>query len=255
MADGLDDDLGGVFAPVRTANAFEQTVERLGRAIRMGLLAPGERLPSERDLALRLALSRSTVREALRVLQESGYLEARRGRGGGTFVCLDLPTDAARPPEDGVRKLLGEELAALLRFRRVLELGSAELAAERASTAERQRLAELVDEMSGFHLSDYGTYRAIDARFHIALASVAGSVELVTTVTDLQSVLSDALNAVPRSEESMINSQAQHRRILAAIEAGDRDAARVAMREHLEGIERLLAVLLPAGSAEAERRL
>ena len=80
---GKDDDPGGVFAPVRTANAFEQTVERLGRAIRMGLLAPGERLPSERDLAERLALSRSTVREALRVLQEAGYLEARRGRGGG----------------------------------------------------------------------------------------------------------------------------------------------------------------------------
>ena len=82
----VDDGLGAVFAPVRTTNAFEQTVERLGRAIRMGLLAPGEQLPSERDLAQHLALSRSTVREALRVLQEAGYLESRRGRGGGTFV-------------------------------------------------------------------------------------------------------------------------------------------------------------------------
>ena len=158
---GIRGDLGGVFAPVRTANAFEQTVERLGRAIRMGLLAPGQQLPSERDLAQHLALSRSTVREALRVLQESGYLEARRGRGGGTFVCETLPSDEDRPPEDGVRDLRGEELAALLRYRRVLELGAAELAAEHSTAADRERLAELVDEMSTCHLSDYGTYRGI----------------------------------------------------------------------------------------------
>lgn len=244
-----DEDLSGVFTPVRTANAFEQTVERLGRAIRMGMLAPGERLPSERELARRLALSRSTVREALRVLQESGYLEARRGRGGGTFVSAELPGDDARPPEDEVRQLRGQELAALLRYRRVLELGAAELAADRSTAADRERLAQLVDEMAEFHLADYAAYRAIDARFHIALAGIAGSPTLVREMTDVHAALSDVLNAVPRSEESMANSQAQHRRILAAIEAGDRDAARVAMREHAEGIERLLAVLLPKGSA------
>ena len=72
---------------------------------------------------------------------------------------------------------------------------------------------------------------------------------LFRSVTDAQAALSDVLNAVPRSEESMVNSQAQHRRILAAVQARDRDAARVAMREHLEGIEHLLAVLLPNGGA------
>jgi GntR family transcriptional repressor for pyruvate dehydrogenase complex len=243
------DDPGGVFAPVRTANAFEQTVERLGRAIRMGLLAPGERLPSERDLAELLALSRSTVREALRVLQEAGYLEARRGRGGGTFVADVIPGDEARPAEDEVRVLRGEELAALLRYRRVLELGIAEIAAERATPAERGRLAGLVAEMAGHHLSDYAAYRALDAQFHIALAALSGSATLVQQVTDTQAALSDVLNAVPRSEESMVNSQEQHRRVLAAIEAHDRDAARVAMREHLEGIEHLLAVLMPKTTA------
>ena len=114
---------------------------------------------------------------------------------------------------------------------------------------QRERLAELVDEMGGFHLSDYGTYRGMDSRFHIALAAIAGSPDLVTAVTDTQAALSDVLNAVPRSEESMINSQTQHRRILAALEAHDRDAARVAMREHLEGIEHLLAVLMPKDGA------
>ena len=168
---------------------------------------------------------------------------------GFTLGLATLPADAARPPEDGVRDLRGDELAALLRYRRVLEMGAAELAAERSTAAERERLAELVDEMGGFHLSDYGTYRGMDSRFHIALAAIAGSPDLVTAVTDTQAALSDVLNAVPRSEESMINSQTQHRRILAALEAHDRDAARGAMREHLEGIEHLLAVLMPKDGA------
>ncbi len=245
----IDDSLGAVFAPVRTTNAFEQTVERLGRAIRMGLLAPGEQLPSERDLAQHLALSRSTVREALRVLQEAGYLESRRGRGGGTFVSLELPSDAARPPEDGVRDLRGAELASLLRYRRVLELGAAELAAENATPADCEFLASLVTEMMGYHLSDYGSYRAIDSRFHIAIANISGSPDLAAAITESQSALSDVLNSVPRSEESMVNSQEQHRRILAALEAHDRDAARVAMREHVEGIEHLLSVLMPQHTA------
>ena len=247
--DVLKGDPSGIFAPVRTANAFEQTVERLGRAIRMGLLSPGQQLPSERELAQHLALSRSTIREALRVLQESGYLEAHRGRGGGTFVTTNLPSDSTRPAEDGVRDLRGEELAALLRYRRVLETGAAELAADRATPQERERLADLVNEMTGHHLNDYIAYRAIDSRFHIALATISGSPDLVTAMTDMHAALSDVLNAVPRSEQSMTNSQAQHRRVLAALEARDRDAARVAMREHLEGIEHLLTVLMPKGSA------
>ena len=123
------------------------------------------------------------------------------------------------------------------------------ISAERATPAELEQLAALVDEMQGFHLSDYGSYRGLDSRFHILLAGMAGSPDLVATITDVQAALSDVLNAVPRSEESMVNSQAQHRRILAALEAHDRDAARVAMREHLEGIEHLLAVLLPNGGA------
>ena len=92
-----------IFTPVRTANAFEQTVERIGRAIKIGLLRPGERLPSERDLAEQLALSRSTVREALRVLAEAGYLEARRGRGGGMFVAAGAAEARGRATRDVLR--------------------------------------------------------------------------------------------------------------------------------------------------------
>jgi DNA-binding FadR family transcriptional regulator len=239
-------DLEAIFTPIRTANAFEQTVERIGRAIKMGLLRPGERLPSERDLALQLALSRSTVREALRVLAEAGYLEARRGRGGGTFVSARLPALETRDPHDVLREL-GGSLLDVLRFRRVLEVGSAELAAERATAQDCERLAELVDEAGRFDASDYPGYRAVDSRLHVAIAGISGSLRLVDAVTEAHATLSEVMNGMPRSDETLSNSTAQHHRLLAAIEAHDRDAARVVMREHVEGIERLLAGLVPTG--------
>jgi len=75
-----------VWRPVRGGNAFEITVARLAQAIKLGLVAEGDRLPAERDLAERLQVSRVTLREAIRALREAGYLESRRGRTGGTFV-------------------------------------------------------------------------------------------------------------------------------------------------------------------------
>src|SRR5215469_6838034 len=81
-----------LFRPVRAGNAFEETVERLLTAIKLGLAEPGSRLPPERELAERLEVSRDTLREAIRALQRSGYVESRRGRYGGTFVNARLPT-------------------------------------------------------------------------------------------------------------------------------------------------------------------
>ena len=146
-AERLGPDQDAIFTPVRTANAFEQTVERIGRAIKIGLLRPGERLPSERDLAELLALSRSTVREALRVLAEAGYLEARRGRGGGTFVASVLPKLEARDPHDVLREL-GGRLPDTLRFRRVLETGVGR-ARGRARDGRRLRAARRADRRGG----------------------------------------------------------------------------------------------------------
>src|ERR687893_2206103 len=93
--------LGAVFDKVQPPTTFEETVERLGTAIRLGLLGPGARLPPERELADQLGIARSTLRQALTALTESGHLIAQRGRGGGTFVA------AAPPIAEGTRVELG----------------------------------------------------------------------------------------------------------------------------------------------------
>src|ERR1700694_5882986 len=115
-----------VFAPVRSHTAFEETVDRLGTAIRLGLLAPGTRLPAERELCAKLGIARSPLRQALVALAQSGHLHATRGRGGGTFVADPQPP--AAPPSPAVlaawRDVCDERMA--------VEVGVAVLAAERA---------------------------------------------------------------------------------------------------------------------------
>ena len=78
-----------------SGNAFENTVEQLARAIRLGVLADGEQLPPERDLAARLGVSRNTLREAIAALRDSGLVTTRRGRGGGTTVTYAAETPAS----------------------------------------------------------------------------------------------------------------------------------------------------------------
>src|SRR3979490_3491972 len=77
--------------PGRPGNPFEDTVERLLQTIRLGVLAPGESLPPERELAAKLGVSRDTVREAIKPLSDAGYLVSRRGRYGGTFLAHEPP--------------------------------------------------------------------------------------------------------------------------------------------------------------------
>src|ERR1700759_3703761 len=92
--------LDSVFAPVRSQTTFEEAVARIGTAIRLGLLAPGTRLPAERELCARLGIARSTLRQALLALAQRGDLYATRGRGGGTFVADPQPP--AGPPSPQV---------------------------------------------------------------------------------------------------------------------------------------------------------
>ena len=226
-----------LFRPVRAGNAFEETVERLLQAIRLGVVGAGERLPSERELAERLGVSRVTLREAIRALSDAGYVESRRGRYGGTFVNDTLPG----PPEpDGKIDAVGLEDALCLRY--VLETGAAEMAAARSlSPADRQHLTGTLAEAASADLDDY---RRKDSRLHLAIAEVTASGSLTTAMADARTRVNQLLDRIPLLPPNLEHSNAQHEAIVDAILAGDAPAARQAMAEHVEGTASLLRAFL-----------
>ncbi|HVV12836.1 FadR/GntR family transcriptional regulator [Amycolatopsis sp.] len=224
-----------VFRPVRAGNAFEETVERLLQAIRLGVVGAGERLPSERELAERLGVSRVTLREAIRALADAGYVESRRGRYGGTFVMETLP----EPGETGDRR---PELEDTLSLRHVLETGAAELAAGQAlKPAAREHLAATLAEASAASLSDY---RRRDSRLHLAIAEVTGSASLTSAVADVRMRVNRLLDEIPLLEPNLDHSNAQHDAVVGAILDADPTAARQTMAEHLDGTASLLRAFL-----------
>ena len=232
--------LDTVFAPVRSQTAFEETLERLGTAIKLGLLAPGERLPAERELCTRLEISRSTLRQALTALAQSGHLHAIRGRGGGTFVAERPPP--ADPPS---RELLVNWHEAC-DVRLAVELGIAALAAARATEDELQPLDELVAAMDDM-AEDFPGYRQADVRFHIGLANSTKNPRLVAVATEAQGAMTDLISFIAHPPEILEHANAQHARLLTCIRARDADAAVRIMAEHLRGTEHVLAGLLPKG--------
>jgi DNA-binding FadR family transcriptional regulator len=236
---GQADDV--VFRPVRTGNPFEEAVERLLQAIKLGVVVPGDRLPSERDLAARLNVSRVTLREAIHALAEAGYVESRRGRYGGTFVNERLPKPR-RTPAKRLARELGDGLEDALVLRSALETGAAEAAAARTmSDAEREHLCRCLAETSAATPADY---RRLDSRLHLAIAEVTGSPSLTSATADVRMRLNELLDAIPLLERNIQHSNDQHQAIVGAILAGDPEAARLAMQEHLSGTAALLRAFL-----------
>jgi GntR family transcriptional regulator, transcriptional repressor for pyruvate dehydrogenase complex len=229
-----------VFAPVQSQTAFEETLERLGTAIKLGLLEPGERLPAERELCRQLGISRSTLRQALTALVQSGHLHATRGRSGGTFVA-EFPPPAEEPSAEllaGWRDVCDQRLA--------VELAVAVLAAERADAGALDPLDELVAVMEAA-LEDFTAYRQADVRWHIGLAEAARSRRLVAAMTEAQGLMTDLIAYIAHPPELLAWTNQQHAKMLAAVRRRDADRAMRIMAEHLKGTEHVLAGLLPVG--------
>jgi GntR family transcriptional repressor for pyruvate dehydrogenase complex len=228
-----------IFAPVQSQTAFEETLERLGTAIKLGLLEPGARLPAERELCRQLGISRSTLRQALTALVQSGHLHATRGRSGGTFVA------ESPPPADAPSAALLAGWRDACDQRLAVELAVAVLAAERAEPEALEPLDALVVGMDAT-LEDFPAYRQADVRWHIGLAEAAGSQRLLAAMTEAQGQMTDLISYIAHPPELLAWSNQQHAKMLVAMRRGDGDRAMRIMAEHLKGTEHVLAGLLPA---------
>ncbi|HEV7741207.1 MAG TPA: FCD domain-containing protein [Pseudolysinimonas sp.] len=227
----LDD---AVFRPVRAGNSLEDTTARLMQTIRLGVVPPGQALPSERELAVRFSVSRDTVREAIRELSDTGYLRSRRGRYGGTFVSDPLPDSPIVP----VVPPTAAELDDLLGLREILEVGAARAAAARTLDAEaRALLWTRLAEVSAASTTDY---RRLDSRLHLTIGEIAGVPSVVTVLADNRTRLNELLDSFPLLPRNIEHSNRQHEAIVMAILSGNQDGAADAVREHLEGSAALL---------------
>jgi GntR family transcriptional regulator, transcriptional repressor for pyruvate dehydrogenase complex len=222
-----------VFAPIGGQGLVEQAVRRLGEAIGLGLLEVGERLPPESELAERFGIASMTLREALAILREAGYLETRRGRGGGTFVRRAVPQAPAHVARKRLAKLTVDELRDLMDFRRIVAGAAAALAAERASPEEIRELFALVETMAV--PPNFSVFRRADSRFHIAVASAAKSHRLTSAEAGIQADLAGLLRLIPHPPEALRVSNQQHRAIVECIARGDPEGAQALLERHVSG--------------------
>jgi DNA-binding FadR family transcriptional regulator len=232
--------VAAVFEPVQTPTTFEGTVDRLGTAIRLGILPPGSRLPSERDLAEQLAISRSTLRQAITALVESGHLTSQRGRSGGTFVVPEPPLaeGSAGPLPEGWHQVLDLRVA--------IEVGAVTLAAERIGPEALAVMGDAVARMDA--AIDFEDYRRADVRFHIAIAQASGVPRLAALMTEVQAEVTELIAHIAHPPQVLRHSNADHVRLIEALARHDPTRAVRVLRMHLDGTEHILSGLMPAGA-------
>ena len=222
-----------------TIDALRKTGE-----ITSGALAEGDRLPREQDLASQFRVSRGVARECVRSLEERGLISVKHGRGA--TVAPASQWDVFDP--DVLSALLAGERGAevLLEYiecRRILEVEAAGLAAERADDTGLEALAAAYAEMTSaaerarVNPAAEPLYREADVAFHRAIVEAARNRALARMTVPIHRALSTTIAPLARPEHRFERGLPEHERILQAIQGGDSEAARSAMREHLLTIE------------------
>ena len=223
-----------VFKPIRPKKISEEIVTQIKVLISEGQLKPGERVPSERELAALLGVSRPSVREAIMVLEAMGLVESRQG--GGTFVRSLTESTLADPLTSLVEKN-PRMLHHLAEVRMGLETWSAYLAAQRATDEEIETLRKLVAEMER-QAEDGGWDAEIDTRFHYAITTATHNtiqLHVLNTIQGLfHTTIMVALTEFYQKEGYIKMLLEHHRTIMERIAARDPDGARQAMAKHLE---------------------
>jgi GntR family transcriptional repressor for pyruvate dehydrogenase complex len=240
--DGSTDLTQAVLRPARGYHAFEACVEQLATTIRLGVYPRGSMLPPERELAQRLHVSRSTLREAMAALRQAGLVETTRGRGGGTVVTLKPRTPSGRAAAR-VPAARRQDWLDALDFRRIVEPGAAHMAAAADLEAgARAQLETAHADVVAAHKP--AQHRQADSRFHLTVATLTGSPRVVEAVTSVQSTLHEMLLAIPVLEANIAHSDRQHAALVRAILGRQPERARRAMEEHCDDTAALLRGLV-----------
>lgn len=228
-----------IFAPIGDEGRAVRVENRLAEAIRSGVLADGERLPSEPELAAMLGVATVTAREALVALRAQGLVTTTRGRGGGSFVT--------RPQNAGADEL-GSRLAAMSRVELrdrgtiygVILAGCAELAAERSDPTDVEGLRLLLVDPAE---PDVGRWRLADSELYLSVAALTQSARMTREVVRLEADFGALLRLPMADEPFRAATAARHAALVDAIEAHDPVASRARVKDHVsDALERLAEV-------------
>src|SRR5580692_11100824 len=227
------------FLPVGPRRTFEGAVEQIAERVRLGELSSGERLPSERELAAAMQISRATLREAVRVLVGAGVLAVRAGSAGGMFVASDyVPIELLRSKSD----LRLDEIAGVREARRLIEPRVAQLAAVNAREDDFAEMQRTIDAQKaliarGDVLDHEDRFLQLDTRFHLRIARASGNTTIVSLMRTLFRRLEIARDLAlhePPTADWVIDV---HERTLAAIRSSDHARIEEVMDEHLTAME------------------
>ena len=223
------------FEAVRKNKVYEEVAQQIERLI-LKKLRPGDKLPSERELAEMLKVSRSSIRDAIRGLELRGLVEPRQG--AGTIVRESAVEPLANPFANALKRRK-EMVSELLDFRKMLEPPLAARAATHASADEILEMEEILQRQEAKQ-SQGEPAVAEDAEFHYSVALASGNSVVLKVLDIIMDLLRDTRERSLQVEGRPQKSLAGHRRILAAIKRHDAEGAKSAMRRHIEDVEEIV---------------
>lgn len=228
-------------APIVSRHVADDVVDRLVTAVALGLYVTGQQLPTERELAAMLGVSRSSVREALKQLTDNGYLEVRRGRNGGYFVRADW---GPKSPEHVRREIIAKwaDFEHIFDARTLVEPLIARTAAARRSTADIEAMMRALADYIG--APDHDASRRADSALHLAIAEATHNPILTAMSVDLRAKITLNLGAEPYSDEARRTALVQHRDLVAAVAEGRGDDAAAIAAVHFTISEKLIRQLV-----------
>ena len=223
------------FEVIRRNKVYEEVAKQIERLI-LKKLKPGDKLPSERELAEMLQVSRSSIRDAIRGLELMGLVEPRQGAG---TIVRELSAESVVNPFANSLKHQRDQISELLDFRKMLEPPLAARAATHATDDEIAEMEEILQRQENkMALGEAAV--AEDTEFHYSIALASGNTVVLKVLDVVMDLLRDTRERSLQVEGRAQRSLAGHRRILAAIKRRDAESAKAAMRRHVEDVEEIV---------------
>lgn len=222
------------FVPIQKSLMAAQAIERIKGMVVRGELVPGQALPPERDLAVRLAVSRPTLREAIRALTAMNILESRQG--DGTFVT-SLDPLLLTEPLNFMLRIDDSAILALFEVRRILEADAIALAAERITDEELATLQQLVTKAAAT-VDQPEIFLNYDFEIHSAIIRATRNPILISLASSISQLSLESRRRTSRLPGVRAQAHADHEEIVNAIGMRDAHAARAAMIRHLTAVEK-----------------